>query len=384
MTKSDVLIVGAGPAGCAAATKALARGLTVTVIDKFSFPRDKLCGGLVTGRSVRLLRELFSLNPSGDLFLKTNHMRLCAGDRELFDKRNAPTMYMTMRRDFDQALLNHCIQHGANFIHGTASQICGTHLKLRDGREFEFEVLIGADGANSVVARAALGKPTRATRMGFGLEIEAPRPDLDDDAVELDLNAVSWGYGWSFPKQRSRTVGVGGLHGRNPDIKGLMQSYTKKMAPDASRISQKGAFLPFGDFVKNPGRRQIILAGDAAGLVDPITGEGIALALESGALAGDAAADAIAQRSPDKSFRIYRRNIAHIHRDLKYARLLRFFMFAQVTKPIAESAFSRSNITDMYLRLINGEVSYPSLAKRAIKRLPSAFLRRFFWSGWTK
>jgi len=374
LSKSDVMIVGAGPAGCAAAAKALSHGLSVTIIDKFSFPRDKLCGGLVTGRSMSLLRELFSMNPADDLFLKTNHMRLCAGDRELFNKPNAPTMYMTMRREFDQTLLNHCLHRGANFVHGTASEICGTHLKLRDGREFEFKVLIGADGANSVVARIALDKPTRAARMGFGLEIEAPRSDIDDNAVELDLNAVSWGYGWSFPKHQTRTVGVGGLHGRNPDIKGLMQLYTKKMAPDASVTSQKGAFLPFGDFVEHPGRYRIILAGDAAGLVDPITGEGIALALESGAIAGDAAADAIAQRSPDKSYSIYRRRIAHIHRDLRYARLLRFFMFARITKSVSENALSKSSITDMYLGLLNGEVSYPSLTKRAIKRFPAALM----------
>lgn len=378
MSKSDLLIIGAGPAGCAAAATALQRGLSVTIVDKFAFPRDKLCGGLVTGRSMRVLKELFSLDPISDLFVKTNHIRLCAGDRELFNKHNAPTMYMTMRRDFDQALLNHCIHNGANFIHGVASQIRNSQLKLRDGREFGFEVLIGADGASSVVARTVLGKATHTARMGFGLEIEAPRVDPDDNAVELDLNAVSWGYGWSFPKHQTRTVGVGGLHGKNPDIKVLMHSYTQKMAPGAVGILQKGAFLPFGHFVKHPGRGRIILAGDAAGLVDPITGEGIALALESGAFAGDAAADAITQRSPEKSHQIYRRKISKIHQDLRCARLLRFFMFAKIAKPVTESAFARSTITDMYLNLLNGEVSYPEVAKSAIKRLPKLILRKIF------
>jgi geranylgeranyl reductase family protein len=370
LERADVIVVGAGPAGCAAAAQALLLGMSVTIIDKFTFPRDKLCGGLVTGRSMKILQDLFEVLPDSDLFLKTNHIRLWAGERQLADKPAAPSMYMTMRKRFDHALLEHCQRLGASIICGTVNEIGPTYVKLRDDRKIAFDVLIGADGANSMVARLGLDKQVPKSKMAFGLEIEAPRPEGDNTAIELDLDAISWGYGWSFPKHNSRTIGVGGLHSKNPDAKKLMKVYRDKMAPQSHAIAEKGAFLPFGHFLKTPGKDRIIVAGDAAGLVDPITGEGIALALESGALAGKAAHHAISRGAPSSACTSYKQSLSNIHRDLRYANVVRFFMFHWVTRGAVHNAFARSSVTDMYLRLLNGSVDYPTIAKRVLKKVP--------------
>ncbi len=375
MERADVIIVGAGPAGCAAAAEALSLGMSVIIIDKFAFPRDKLCGGLVTGRSMKTLQDLFGVQPDSDLFLKTNHIRLWGGERQLADKPSAPDMYMTMRKRFDHALLEHCQKLGASIICGTVSEICQASVKLRDDRKIAFNVLIGADGANSVVARLGLGKRVPKSKMAFGLEIEAPRPEGDHDAIELDLDAMSWGYGWSFPKHNSRTIGVGGLHSKNPDAKRLMKAYRSKMAPQSHAIAEKGAFLPFGSFLRTPGKDHIIVAGDAAGLVDPITGEGIALALESGALAGKAAHDAISRGSPSSAYKCYKRSLSNIHRDLRYASAVRFFMFHWLTRGAVHNGFARSSVTDMYLKLLSGEIAYPTIAKWVLRKVPVLVLR---------
>ena len=375
MERADVIVVGAGPAGCAAAAQALSLGMSVTIIDKFAFPRDKLCGGLVTGRSMKILQDLFGVQPDNDLFLKTNHIRLWAGERELANKPSAPSMYMTMRKRFDHALVEHCQKLGASIICGTVNEIGPAYVKLRDDRRFAFDVLIGADGANSVVARLGLGKQVPKSKMAFGLEIEAPRPEGDDNAIELDLDAMSWGYGWSFPKHHGRTIGVGGLHSKNPDAKQLMKAYRSKMAPASHAIAEKGAFLPFGSFLRTPGNNRIIVAGDAAGLVDPITGEGIALALESGALAGKAAHDAISRGAPSSAYKAYKRSLSNIHRDLRYAKVVRFLMFHWTTREAVHNAFARSSVTDMYLQLLNGGVDYPTIAKRVLRKVPILMVR---------
>lgn len=375
LEKSDVIVVGAGPAGCAAAARVLMSGLSVTIIDKFAFPRDKLCGGLVTGRSMRILQELFAIDPDSNLFLKTNHIRIWAGDRELVSKPMAPTMYMTMRKQFDHALLEHCQKLGANFICGTVMAISPTHITLRGNRRIGYEVLVGADGANSFVASQGLGKKVAKSKMAFGLEVEASRLQQDDNTIELDLDAIAWGYGWSFPKLHSRTIGVGGLHGKNTAPKDLMRRYREKMAPHAESVHEKGAFLPFGSFIKEPGRDNILLAGDAAGLVDPITGEGIALALESGSLAGICASKAVAEGKRTSASERYVHALSKIHRELLYARITRFFMFSRLSRHAVQTAFKRSNATDLYLKLLNGDTDYHTISRRVLLKMPVLLVR---------
>ncbi len=127
--------------------------------------------------------------------------------------------------------------------------------------------------------------------------------------------------------------------------------------------------------MRTPGNNRIIVAGDAAGLVDPITGEGIALALESGALAGKAAHDAISRGAPSSAYKSYKRSLSNIHRALRYAKVLRFLMFHWTTREAVHNVFARSSVTDMYLQLLNGGVDYPTIAKRVLRKVPILMAR---------
>jgi len=100
----DLLIIGSGPAGSAAATIAAQAGLRVALIDKSTFPRDKLCGGGITGRSARYLSEIFGAPTSDDLFLPSHQFRLTYAGRKIGGQEDAPTLYMTMRRAYDAML----------------------------------------------------------------------------------------------------------------------------------------------------------------------------------------------------------------------------------------------------------------------------------------
>jgi geranylgeranyl reductase family protein len=316
MGKYDLIVIGSGPAGSAAATTARALGLSVAIVDKAKFPRDKLCGGLFTGRSEKAMRSVFGLDVTDDLFVTSDHMRFLANGEVLADIKDAPPVHLTMRRDFDAMLHSHAVKQGAvAFLGIPITEIGDDTITIRGGETLQFRALIGADGVNSFVARHLFGRPFDPETIGFGLEIETPLSESRDNAVEVDFDAADWGYGWSFPKKKTATIGVGGINSRNADMKANMAAYVGLTDSDET-LKYKGQYLPFGDFKKRPGKGNILLAGDAAGLVDPITGEGIALAMESGDYAARAIHKALETQSPDTAIDHYmtrsNRSIAHL------------------------------------------------------------------------
>jgi flavin-dependent dehydrogenase len=229
--------------------------------------------------------------------------------------------------------------------------------------------VVGADGANSPVATSLFGRAHDPLRIGFGLEVEAP-PSQGDPVVEIDLAAAAWGYGWAFPKAGSTTLGIGGVHRRNPGLRQSMDAFTARHGARPGALRVKGAFLPFGEVRRIPGRGRVLLAGDAAGLVDPLTGEGIAWAMKSGQLAGLAAVDALRGGNPDHALPLYTRTLRPIHRELRRARVLR----AMVYQPRLQPAFLRllereARLQRRYLSLLSGELDYGDLGWRAVPRL---------------
>ena len=343
MLEYDLIIVGSGPAGSAAATTAVKAGLSVAVVDKATFPRDKLCGGLFTGRSEKAMRAIFGREVTSDLFVTTDHMRFLAKGRVLADIPNAPPVHLTMRRDFDAMLHTVALNAGAiPYVGQPITELGSNSLTLRDGTQLGFKALIGADGVNSFVARTLFGRPFDPETIGFGLEIETPRPPSHDGAVEIDFDAASWGYGWSFPKSKSVTIGVGGINSCNEDMKANMSAYVAQNGGDED-LRYKGQYLPFGDYKKKPGRDHILLAGDAAGLVDPITGEGIALAMESGEHAANAVVAALTQGKPKTALARYMKLVKPIQRSIDHAKMWRMIMFPKATEGYFRKAFERGS-----------------------------------------
>src|SRR6056297_41790 len=138
----------------------------------------------------------------------------------------------------------------------------------------------------------------------------------------------------------------------------------------------KGHFLPFGEAKPRPGRANVLLAGDAAGFVDPITGEGIGHAIHSGELAALAAAHAIQKNQPNQAFTQYRRATRPIRHTVVHARLLRPLIFTPRLQPFFARTFTTSrSLKREYMHLLSGEAEYPELLLRVLARLPAASLR---------
>ncbi len=371
----DVVVVGAGPAGGAAAFTAARAGLQVALIDRKTFPRNKLCGGLITGRARRYYHEIFGEEMPFEPQDRKTVVDFRFRGRSVGLINDAPALCMAMRWDMDHLICAKAIAAGTRDFTGcqiSEINLNAKFLGLKDGRTIRYGVLIGADGANSSVAKALFGQSFDRTRIGFGLEIEATGDHINPEApLRIDFAAARWGYGWAFPKRCSTTVGVGGLMARNPDMKTAMAEYLTELGIDCAPKAFKGQFLPFGDFRKVPGRDAVLLCGDAAGLVDPITGEGIAYALKSGKLAALSAVDSLSNNAPATALEGYRRRLVGIHRALRMARWIRPVVFLPALEGAFETTFRRSStLRQDYLRLMAGEIEYEHILKALALRVP--------------
>jgi geranylgeranyl reductase family protein len=383
----DVVVAGGGPAGSAAAFTAASAGLRVCLVDKAVFPREKLCGGGLTDRCRASFEAVFGQPLPEELVLGGEHMAFFMAGAPL--SRMQGRLGLTMRRAFDAHMVDLARDAGATALLGDAVEDldeAGRIVILKSGRKIAYGHLVGADGVNSAVARKLYGAAFDPAVIGFGLEVEVPRADLPDcpEDVEIDFGRADWGYGWVFPKQATFTIGVGGVHRRNPDMKAKLAAYLADKGLDPKTYKVKGQYLPFGRCRKRPGRGRILLCGDAAGFVDPITGEGIGYAIESGAAAGTAISAAVAAGRSDAAYADYARATGPIRAAMRQARGWRLLIFSRPAKGLFAKAFGRARILRQgYLDIMAGAKDYEDLwalmgaeASRALsRRVRRAFVR---------
>jgi geranylgeranyl reductase family protein len=300
---SDVVVVGAGPAGSTAARELAGRGVEVTMLDRARFPRDKPCGGAVTIRCASRLP--FSLDPVVEDVIDSARLRYRAG-RDVVREAGRPITYMTQRCRLDAYLAEQAQAAGAEFRDGqrvTAIRQLpdGTFEVEAGGETYSTRVVIGADGANGVVG-TALGYE-HAAESAVALEGNIPMPGGPPEpwrhAVALNFGYLPGGYGWVFPKGNHVNVGVGGWKGvvgtmLRPALERICRVYG--LDPDALE-QLRGNHLPMQrqGMVMAAGGSAVI--GDAGGLVDPLSGEGIYAAIVSGQAVAPTVEDYLGERA---------------------------------------------------------------------------------------
>ena len=382
-----MVVVGGGPAGAAAAFTTASASLSVALIDKSQFPREKLCGGGLTDRCRASFEGVFGQPLPEALVLEGDHMAFFMAGAPL--SRMEGRIGLTMRRAFDAHMVSLAQQAGATPLLGDAVEHVDEAARavvLKSGRRLAYGHLVGADGVNSAVAHSLFGAAFDPAVIGFGLEVEVPRADFPNcpEDVEIDFGRADWGYGWIFPKQQTFTIGVGGVHRRNPDMKARLAAYLTDKGLDPTRYKVKGQYLPFGRCRERPGRGRVLLCGDAAGFVDPITGEGIGYAIESGAIAGTAIAEAVVAGQPGGAFARYAEATGQIRAAMRQARGWRLLIFSKVAKGLFAKAFGRARILRQgYLDIMAGTKEYDDLwtlmgaeATRALgRRVRRVFVR---------
>ena len=282
----DVIVAGAGPAGSTAARECAARGLSVLLLDRAEFPRDKPCGGAVNIRAAGLLP--FDIAPvvervvfGAQLTLRMSRRFARHSPREL--------TYVTQRSRLDTFLVEQAENAGVTLRQrAPVREVCRSphHVTVRAADEtFEGHSLVVADGANGPTARLAgldLGL-IQGIAMEGNVTPPGEFPQEWEDAIGLDFGSAPGGYGWIFPKAEHLNIGIGGWKYIGPSLRSRLDQLVRFYGFAPSDLwGLRGYHLPLRRSTSPLADDNVLLVGDAAGLLDPFTGEGIHAAIWSG------------------------------------------------------------------------------------------------------
>ena len=318
MIQTDVVIVRAGPAGCAAAYDLVGRGFRVLLLDRKVFPRRKPCAGGLTVKALRALR--YSVAP---VVQRTIHT-LCVSCRmqgQTVLHGNDPVVYMVERSKFDNFCLEKTIFEGACFrvvthIESIIEGDDGVSL-LADGETIRGSFLIGTDGVHSRVRRITGRFPSK--HFGFAVEANVNAIPPEKVNIAFDFSQASGGYGWVFPKNDHINVGLYTMRSHEAIRRKDLEAYISRKFGRVRHEPIRGYPMGLGGWRYRPGRGRVLLAGDAAGLVDPLLGEGLYHAIVSGQRAA-AAIDAAATKGSD-ACQNYALALRPIQRELLFAQI---------------------------------------------------------------
>ncbi|MFM7139787.1 MAG: geranylgeranyl reductase family protein [Actinomycetes bacterium] len=323
---SDVIVVGAGPAGSATAFHLAKQGLNVTLFEKTSFPREKVCGDGLTPRAVKQILDMGIEPTKENGWLRNKGLRVIGGGHRL--ELNWPDVdgfpnygLVRTRADFDELLARTAQKQGVNLFEktrvtgpifdSTSGKVIGVNIKKDDGNQEQHfaPVVVASDGVSSRMA-LALGLERRDDRpMGVAVRTYYKSTRSDDDYLESwlelrDQNKLLPGYGWIFGMgDGTSNVGLGILDSspvfQSIDYKDLLKRWLDQTPEEWGFRDQnmtqpvRGAALPMG-FNRQPHyAKGMILVGDSGGMVNPFNGEGIAYAMETGQVAADVIANSL-------------------------------------------------------------------------------------------
>nr|WP_299033372.1 geranylgeranyl reductase family protein [uncultured Tenacibaculum sp.] len=289
----DVAVIGSGPSGASTAFYLAQKGISTVIIEKETLPRYKTCGGGFVFRGRKNLP--FDIKEVVEKEFHTVDIYL--GEKLHFKThREEPTISMIMRDSFDNLITQKAKEFGATLLEnhklkGLSFSDDIITLETSQGN-FTANFVIAADGALSPTAKMAGWKEdTRKLIPALEYEVEVSDKDFErlSKEVRFDIDAIPYGYAWSFPKKKHLSIGVASARRTKINLKEYYQEYLKTLGiTNIVSESQHGFQIPVAPrtdgFVKN----NVFLIGDAAGFADPITAEGISNAIYSGKLAAEA------------------------------------------------------------------------------------------------
>ncbi|MGC5009409.1 geranylgeranyl reductase family protein [Streptosporangium sp. DT93] len=334
---ADVIVVGAGPAGSTTAFHLAQAGLDVLLLEKTTFPREKVCGDGLTPRAVKQLIAM-GIDIDAPGWVRNKGLRVVGGgmrfELDWPELASYPDFGLVRtRQDFDEILAGNAVKAGVRLIQGVnvtapvlddrSGHVVGVVAK-RDGEEVTYRsrLVVAADG-NSTRISLAMGLHKREDRpMGVAVRTYFESPRHDDDYLETwlelwDGDTLLPGYGWIFGVgDGTSNVGLGLLNTsesfKGMDYRDLLKRWVKGMPPEWGYVEEnmtspiRGAALPMA-FNRQPHyTRGLVLVGDAGGMINPFNGEGIAYAMESGHIAAEAVVQALGRVTPAQRERVLR------------------------------------------------------------------------------
>ncbi|RKR88530.1 geranylgeranyl reductase family protein [Micromonospora pisi] len=322
----DVAVVGAGPAGSAAALAARRAGASVLLLDRAEFPRDKACGDGIAAHTLDVLAEL-GVPDAAAGFAAVPALRLVAPGGAQVARSLPRPAYTVPRRIFDARLVDAAVAAGARLRQHTVRRIDAHEDRVVLDGAVAARAVVGADGAGSTVRRA-LGHPNNPDgHLAIAIRGYAPAAPGPVEQ-QIVTSGTGWpAYAWSFPIGDGRAnVGYGEVLRGAPVTRSRLLDGLRALLPDLAvdTVTELRAHhLPLSTRRPPSGRGRILLAGDALSLINPFTGEGIFYAVLSGALAGAAAARSPGDAADRYADTLRRRLGRHLRHSSAVARLAR-------------------------------------------------------------
>lgn len=390
----DLIVVGGGPAGAACARRAAQHGLSVVLLEKATHPRPKLCGGATNPRIHDLVD--FDLTPVIENTFHAASIYAPSG-RRVDCIRPDISGHTLKRGNFDHLFIRKAEEAGAEIIQG--SPVVGIeHVKagiraLVPGDSYRGRLLVGADGVNSITAKeSAIREKWSNEKIGLCIAADVPMdphelehimtvPNADSFiAIEMYFGIRNWGYAWCFPKHDEISIGVGCRLDKAINLREAWKTFVKRVE-DTKEIefdtSKKSAFrVPLAGPEPRLVARRTMLVGDAAGLVSPITGEGIYYAIASGIIAADIAKEAADLKQPSHVWEYEQRIRNSIGAELDSAKSIAGILYRSrknletVCRIAAKDPVMRDLMIDFVIGARGIKKSRRSLAKRLLCHHP--------------
>ncbi len=390
MTDYDVVVVGGGPAGSTAARRIAQRDLSVVVLDKEKFPRNKACAGGIRDFVANTLD--FSIEDVIERYVYGQRLHGPSG--VLVDcTRPRVSAHMVMRTEFDNLLLQKAGEAGADVRDGTGVISAGQdHSKVTvetdDGQKISGKYLVGADGIKSVIAKSLgfyQGWKKDAAAVAIEIEAEVGEETVEQIcgvpydkkgvAIDIFFGPVPHGYAWCFPKKSILSLGAGCRQDRANNIRAYFNkwfdAFKKKHDISPIIVSDTAARLPYSGAVKRTVMGRTILVGDAAGFVNPFSGEGIPMAISSGIIAAPVIERAVKESDPHVLREYEKGWKKDFGDDLVVAKSLAKLIFKSEKnmETIMQIAHKDDFVRDIIYKMVAVEDTYRALKKALVKRI---------------
>ena len=370
----DIAVVGAGPAGCSAAMALARNGYAVLLLEKAKLPRYKTCGGGILARAFKLLPPI--AESVVECSFRSVALNFPHTEMNFVARRPQPLVYMTMRADLDCLLARQAEKEGVQLVESCVVKsvnIQNDCVEIISQREsYRAKFVIAADGVHSATAKAAGWAELPALAPALEHEIYVAEEDFArfSQMPRFDFNAMEAGYAWVFPKRTHLSVGILSTHRVCPDLQTKLADYLQWLGiTRIQKIEKHGYLIPLAPRRGPLARGRVLLAGDAAGLVDPVTAEGITHAILSGQLAATAVTEG--RLDANKVSAIYQSLLEkNILAELRTSRFLARILYHYPRIRNGAFRLNGQKLCDFVTNVIMGEANYHAAVKR-----PSNYLK---------
>lgn len=382
MTEFDIIVVGSGPSGAMAAYEAAQNGHKVAILEKENLPRYKTCGGGLVLRG----RKFLPFDLSSVIEREFNSVQVFFSNSPYYFEsfRDEPIISMVMRDKFDHLLVGKAKERGVVVLEECALQRIDFSDRLiltTTKGSISTRYLIAADGVYSPTAKMAGWKDDRKLIPALEFEVQVPQEEFLrlSKAVRFDVDVVPRGYGWCFPKGAHLSIGVGLLKKRKINLRALYLEYLQHLGiTEVIKEEAHGYQIPISHRTGALAERNIFLTGDAAGLADPLTAEGISNAIYSGMLAGRSVRDNFDQS--DQAMQAYQDELAQqLLPELKTAQFTAdlFYNQKQVRNLLLEK-YGQAGC-EILVDIFTGKRSYPTQLRKKVLSYVKEVLGETIW-----